>query len=104
MADEAQLELQKHLRSAARSLRAAVDVCARVGRSRKPIQATEAHRAKELQRTIGRLLGGVESVGSLSPGYNRLDPDLAPEETKVPRARADREAKVKLRAKVGQGS
>jgi hypothetical protein len=86
---EADRDLHGHLADVRRGLDRALDVCRRVSRDRKASTSTKGA-AKAQERVLRKMLGEVNSLGYLNPGKGS-DPDLAPENTKVPAARAARE-------------
>jgi len=84
-------ELQGHLAAARKSLDRAMDVCRRVARSRDPELAPLRLRAKAQEVSLRAVLSQINSLGYLDSGVSS-DPDLTPESSKVPPARARREA------------
>ena len=49
----------------------------------------EIRRAKEVLRKLQEARGMLASIGPLSPGYDRADPDLMPENLRTPESRRE---------------
>ena len=91
-------ELHGYLGNVQRLLDRALDVCTRVTRNRDPHARLEVHRAQQMQRELKELLSRISALGYLTPSIDQQDPDLTPEDLKVPPARARRESRLAERA------
>lgn len=82
MKDDAEREIQRHVKDAQRALKQAIDVCTRVARSKGARNTREGRRANVVQRRL------VEALRALDGGVRlrayEYDPDLVPESTKFP--------------------
>lgn len=72
-------ELHREIATAVRHVTRAQDVCFRVSRSRDPALQAEVKRAQIALKTLQQVRTLLDKVGSLTPNYDRDDPDLMPE-------------------------
>ena len=62
-------QMQRHLRDAERALRLAADLCVTVEKTNRKEgrDRAESHRASNMQRELGQMLGKLASLGRVSP-------------------------------------
>ena len=83
---DADREMHQHLSAATTSVRKALAVVAR----NSPQDFLIRRRSQAITRKLKGILGLLEGIGTVQPGWDLTDPDLLPEDQKVVRERAVR--------------
>lgn len=76
---DADREMHQHLSAAKTSVRKALAVVAR----NSPQDSQTRRRSQAITRRLRGILGLLEGIGTVQPGWDLADPDLLPEDQKV---------------------